>query len=62
MHWPKISEKKKLELETLKMSLKASPFPKKSPKSIMGESTKDGVLSHKSKNHRAVSEQNEENS
>lgn len=34
MHWPKISEKKKLELETLKMSMKTSP---KNPKgSILG--------------------------
>jgi len=35
MHWPKVSEKKRQELESLKMSLKTSPR-KKSPKSIMG--------------------------
>lgn len=33
MHWPKISEKKRAELETLKMSMKTSP---KNPKSITG--------------------------
>jgi hypothetical protein len=36
MHWPKISEKKKQELEALKMSMKTSPkHGKKSPRSTM---------------------------
>lgn len=61
MHWPKISEKKKAELETLKMSLKATPR-KKSPKSIMGQSTRGDVLSHHNDKGRAASENNEENS
>ena len=33
MHWPKVSEKKKQELEQLKMSYKTSPLRKKSPTS-----------------------------
>jgi hypothetical protein len=37
MHWPKISEKKRQELEQLKATLKTSPLrTKKSPKSIVG--------------------------
>jgi hypothetical protein len=38
MHWPKISEKKKAELEQLKSSIKTSPgklHKKSSPKSIV---------------------------
>lgn len=31
MHWPKISEKKKLELEQVRMSLHADTSRKKSP-------------------------------
>lgn len=60
MHWPKVSEKKRQELESLKMSLKTSPR-KKSPKSIMGQSTRGDQLSHHEKG-RAASENNEENS
>lgn len=58
MHWPKISEKKKLELETLKMSLKTSPKHKKSPHSVIGQNNKDDI----SNNHhpRATSEHNED--
>jgi len=38
MHWPKVSLKKKHELESLKESVKMSPYKsnKKSPKSIYG--------------------------
>lgn len=37
MHWPKVSLKKKKELEILKDSIKTSPYKtKKSPKSIYG--------------------------
>ena len=60
MHWPKISEKKKLELEHLKLTIKTSPLRKVSPKSTLGHSVKDGV-SHNGAN-RATSENNEENS
>ena len=61
MHWPKISEKKKLELEQLKLSLKTPVLKKKSPRSIMGHNSyKDndedhstyGIMGH----HRAASE------
>jgi hypothetical protein len=62
MHWPKVSEKKKQELEQLKMTLKTSPAAKKSPKSIMGQSTRGDVISHHGKGGRAASENNEENS
>jgi hypothetical protein len=36
MHWPKVSEKKKAKLETLKLSLKTSPLKtdRKTPNSI----------------------------
>ena len=52
MHWPKVSEKKKVQLEELKMSLKTSPLRyKKSPKSIMSsEPNKDKEYSS-IKNH-----------
>ncbi len=61
MYWPKVSEKKKAELEALKMSIKATPR-KKSPKSIMGQSTRGDALSHHHDKGRAASENNEENS
>ena len=60
MHWPKVSEKKRKELEQLKQTLKSSPHQKKSPKSTMGQSTRD-VLSHHEKG-RAASDNREENS
>eukprot|EP00347_Sterkiella_histriomuscorum_P011753 403371232 len=61
MHWPKISEKKKLELEQLKASLKTPVLMKKSPRSQYGhnsykdnevENSTYGMLGH----HRAISE------
>lgn len=58
MHWPKVSEKKKLELETLKMSLKTSPHNlTKSPKSKM-ESRNGDTISAKTvpQHNRASSE------
>jgi hypothetical protein len=43
MHWPKISEKKRAELETLKMSMKTSPKRRNSPKSTMAGSNHDTI-------------------
>lgn len=61
MHWPKISEKKKLELAAIKETIKTSPLRgKKSPKSIYG-SEHPGDISHKG-DHRANSEQDAEKS
>ena len=57
MHWPKISEKKKQELEQLKMSLKV---PKKSPKSH-ADTRNEGYMSAKT-GQRANSEFNGEDS
>lgn len=62
MHWPKISEKKKNELETLKMSLKTislKPDAKRSPKSIAGASVHGDMISGHHGN-RAVSEHNDD--
>jgi len=62
MHWPKISEKKKSELESLKLSLKTPVLKRKSPiSSVIGHNSyKDneednstyGILGH----HRASSD------
>ncbi|CDW82839.1 UNKNOWN [Stylonychia lemnae] len=62
MHWPKVSEKKKSELEILKLSLKTPVLKKKSPRSsVLGHNSyKDndednstyGILGH----HRASSD------
>jgi hypothetical protein len=62
MHWPKVSDKKKQELEQLKMSLKTSPgkLLKKSPKSIVGSEyhthNKDDTISTGLKNYKANSD------
>ena len=65
MHWPKISFKKKKELETLKESIKASPYKgKKSPKSIYGSELPghgDEISMGKSHNNRANSDHDGEN-
>ena len=52
MHWPKVSEKKKAELEHLMMSIKTSPL-KKSPKSIYESEhhgLNDEISTHKGNN------------
>lgn len=53
MHWPKISEKKRAELETLKLSLKTSPKRRMSPKSTMAGSVHDSIS--RNQNTRAAS-------
>ena len=51
MHWPKVSDKKRKELESLKANLKTSPLrTKKSPKSIMGSDSYQGGDEKSSRN------------
>eukprot|EP00347_Sterkiella_histriomuscorum_P020948 403335841 len=59
MHWPKISEKKKAELETLKMSMKTSP---KNPKSIIGQGNHDTASRNNQNRAASAHRQNEEDS
>mmetsp|Transcript_524 Transcript_524/g.573 ORF Transcript_524/g.573 Transcript_524/m.573 type:complete len:114 (+) Transcript_524:984-1325(+) len=60
MRMPKVSQKKKLEMEALKESVKVSPYrPKKSPKSIYGsEHPRGGAIDtmSNSKDNKANSE------
>ena len=66
MHWPKISEKKKRELESLKESIKSSPARfKKSPKSIMASEAAYGTadqISMGARDNRANSENDDKGS
>lgn len=43
MHWPKISEKKRNELESLKMSIKTSPKNPGNTKSIITSSNHNTI-------------------
>lgn len=65
MHWPKVSDKKRKELEALKANLKTSPLRvKKSPKSIMGSDAYQGgdEISSRNKYMRASSDHDAEKS
>lgn len=65
MHWPKVSDKKRKELENLKQHLKTSPLrSKKSPKSIMGSEAynRGDEISTRNKYLRASSEHDGEKS
>lgn len=65
MHWPKVSDKKRKELETLKQNLKTSPLTlKKTPKSRMGSDAYQGgdEISTRNKYMRASSDQDGEKS
>ena len=62
MHWPKVSDKKRKELETLKSHLKTSPLTmKKSPKSIADNYHGDEISS-RNKYLRASSDHDAEKS
>ena len=66
MHWPKVSMKKKKELEILKDTIKASPYKtKKSPKSIYGSEHPghgDEISTGKGRDNRANSDHDGEKS
>jgi len=57
MHWPKVSEKKRQELEQLKQSIRTSPMTKKSsPAFLDKDSRNDDGMSSKIAPYRAASE------
>jgi hypothetical protein len=61
MHWPKVSEKKKAELETLKLSLKTSPLKtdRKTPKSIATSLHGDTISEAQHHKSRAISDKDD---